>query len=121
MNILVDVNLSPQWIEVLQSHGFQAVHWSQVGPSNASDRVLFDWAREHDHVVFTHDLDFSAILAATGANGPSVIQIRTRDLMPDQVSELVINALRAYYSELKDGALISIDEARSRARILPLG
>ncbi len=28
--LLVDMNLSPQWIPVLQ-HGWPAVHWSDVG------------------------------------------------------------------------------------------
>jgi len=32
--------------------------------------------------VFTHDLDFGDILAATGAEAPSVIQVRTEDTTP---------------------------------------
>lgn len=35
------------------------------------------WTREHVYVVVTHDLDFSALLAATRAVGPSVIQLHT--------------------------------------------
>jgi len=34
-------------------------------------------------VLLTHDLDFGAILASSGANIPSVIQIRTEDLRPE--------------------------------------
>jgi predicted nuclease of predicted toxin-antitoxin system len=33
------------------------------------------WARAHGAIVFTHDLDFGAMLAATKANAPSVIHV----------------------------------------------
>ncbi len=41
-----------------------------------------EWAKTNSHIVFTHDLDFGAILAATNAIAPSVIQVRTQDVMP---------------------------------------
>ena len=78
------------------------------------------WAAEHGYVVFTHDLDFGAILAATGASGPSVIQVRTQDTLPDALGQVVIRALEEYAKLLEEGALISLDRQRSRARILPL-
>jgi predicted nuclease of predicted toxin-antitoxin system len=72
-------------------------------------------------VVFTHDLDFGIILAVTRAAGPSVIQIRTQDVLPDRQGKLLIAALRKYEAMLDAGALISLDERGARARILPLG
>jgi predicted nuclease of predicted toxin-antitoxin system len=36
-----------------------------VGPGNAPDSVLMQWAAERDYVVLTADLDFGAILADT--------------------------------------------------------
>ncbi len=78
------------------------------------------WAKQHGHVVFTHDLDFGSILALTQAEGPSVIQVRTQDVTPAAIGKLVISALRQFESELEKGALIVLDEARARARILPL-
>ncbi len=77
MKLLIDMNLSPEWVDELESHGWHAVHWSTVGVPAATDRMIMDWAREHGYVVFTHDLDFGAVLAATRAIGPSVIQVRT--------------------------------------------
>lgn len=35
MRILIDMNLSPDWVPVLIEGGFEAVHWSQVGEPNA--------------------------------------------------------------------------------------
>lgn len=40
------------------------------------------WARANDYIVFTHDLDFGAMLALTNAESPSVIQVRTQDVTP---------------------------------------
>jgi len=79
-----------------------------------------DWAKRRDYVVFTHDLDFSALLASTQASGPSIIQVRTDDILPNQQSKVVLRALRQFESELKDGAILSIDLDPSRVRYLPL-
>lgn len=46
-----------------------------------------NWAREREHVVFTHDLDFSAMLAATEAKGPSVLQVRSQDVLPRAIGQ----------------------------------
>jgi predicted nuclease of predicted toxin-antitoxin system len=43
---------------------------------NASDADIMAWAKARDWCVITNDLDFSAILAATHADGPSIVQIR---------------------------------------------
>lgn len=104
----------------LRQSGFEAVHWSTVGDARAADAALLAWAAEHRHVVFTHDLDFGAILAASGARTPSVIQIRTQDVTPEHLARLVVRALRQHERLLEQGALITVDEARSRVRILPL-
>jgi predicted nuclease of predicted toxin-antitoxin system len=82
MKILLDMNLSPSWVRFLAQEGFEAVHWSSVGASTASDAEIMQWARNQAHIVFTHDMDFSALLAATGAAGPSVSQVRAQNIMP---------------------------------------
>ena len=65
MKILIDMNLPPRWAKVFAAESWEALHWSQVGAINASDREIMTWARENGYLVFTHDLDFSALLAAT--------------------------------------------------------
>jgi predicted nuclease of predicted toxin-antitoxin system len=54
MKILVDMNLSPDWVAVLVEHGCEAAHWSTVGDPRADDLVIMEWARANEHVVFTH-------------------------------------------------------------------
>jgi predicted nuclease of predicted toxin-antitoxin system len=67
------------------------------------------WASERGHVVLTADLDFGAILAATQSTRPKAI------------GGAVVTALRQTQRELLEGALVSVDAARARLRILPLG
>ena len=49
-----------------------------------------------------------------------MIQVRTQDVTPAAIGKLVVNALRQFQPELEKGALIVLDEARARARVLPL-
>ncbi|MGD9893385.1 MAG: hypothetical protein AB7R89_08230 [Dehalococcoidia bacterium] len=39
------MNLSPAWESTLTSHGWPAVHWSNVGDGRATDRTIMDWAK----------------------------------------------------------------------------
>src|ERR1017187_9562413 len=120
MKLLVDMNLSPDWVAVLKEAGWEAVHWSKVGNPRAADSEIMAWAKQHGYIVFTHDLDFGSLLALAQAEGPSVIQVRTQDVTPASIEKLVANALRQFQPQLEKGALIVLEEARSRVRILPL-
>jgi len=121
VKILLDVNLSPSWAAFLVHAGVQAVHWTSVGSPAAPDRELMAWAREHGHVVFTNDLDFSALLALTRDSGPSVLQVRTQDLLPAAIGAVVLRVLRDHGAALEAGAILTVHESGSRVRILPLG
>ena len=120
MKLLVDMNLSPRWVERLAGHGFEAVHWSTIGAATAPDVEILAWANEHGFVVVTNDLDFSAILAASAQATPSVVQIRTQDLLSDEVVSTVVHAIESHRDHIQRGALLSIDEAATRVRMLPL-
>jgi predicted nuclease of predicted toxin-antitoxin system len=50
---------------------------------------------------------------------PSVIQVRTQNVLPEAIGSLVLKALRQFEEELQKGALVTIDPNRLRARILP--
>ena len=120
MKILIDMNLPPRWVQLFANAGWEALHWSKVGSPTASDWEIMVWARENGYIVFTHDLDFSALLATTQREGPSVIQIRTQNILPEGIGTLVITALKQYQRELEQGAIMTIDPHRARMRILPL-
>ncbi|MBE2225131.1 MAG: DUF5615 family PIN-like protein [Anaerolineae bacterium] len=120
MKFVIDMNLSPSWVEVLQAEGWEAVHWSTIGAVHAPDHEIMSWAKAQNAIVFTHDLDFGAILATTQADAPSVIQIRTQDISPTTAKDSFINAVVQYQEILESGALIIIDTHKLRAKILPL-
>jgi predicted nuclease of predicted toxin-antitoxin system len=120
MKLLVDMNLSPRWVSLLADAGMEAAHWSMLGARNAPDTEIMAFAKANGYVVLTHDLDFSAILAATHGDKPSVVQIRAEDVSPDVIGGLVIAALRQMSAELEEGALLTIDSNRTRLRLLPL-
>jgi predicted nuclease of predicted toxin-antitoxin system len=120
VKLLVDMNLSPSWVDRLARHGFEAIHWSTIGAGTAPDVEIMTWANEHHLVVITNDLDFSAILAAGAVTGPSVVQLRTQDLLSEGAVRIVARALEAHREDLERGALLSIDEGGTRVRMLPL-
>ena len=85
MKLLVDMNVSPRWVKLLRDAGFEASHWSDFVQATASDAEIMAFARTHEYVVLTHDLDFSSIVAATQGAKPSVVQIRAEDVSPEWV------------------------------------
>jgi predicted nuclease of predicted toxin-antitoxin system len=120
MKLLIDMNLSPEWVSALSGAGWEAIHWSHIGKPNAPDQEIFEYAKVNGYVIFTHDLDFGAILAATNAEYPSVIQVRVQDVAPEHLSDFIVPVLHKFEKILCQGALITIDANKSRARILPL-
>lgn len=120
IRLVLDMNLPPEWASVLAAQGWSAVHWPEVGDPQATDRTLMDWAVEYAHAVFTHDLDFGTILALTHARGPSDVQVRTQDILPDRMTPIVVAAIRQHEADLASGAIVTVDAARARVRILPI-
>ena len=114
------MNLSPDWVPLLQPHGWQAIHWSSVGDPRATDRAIMDWALANGYIVFTHDLDFGTLLALTHATGPSVLQLRGEDILPNHLEGIVIAALAQHSEDLAAGALVVVDLSKNRVRILPI-
>lgn len=120
IRLLVDMNLSPDWVAELGRHGFDAIHWSAIGDPRSSDQSIMAWARHNGYTVFTHDLDFGSIRALTHADGPSVLQVRGQNIFPQHLSALVIAALCRYEAELSTGAILIIEEMKCRVRVLPI-
>jgi predicted nuclease of predicted toxin-antitoxin system len=120
MKLVLDMNIPPAWAESFVSLGIDAVHWSSVGHARASDTEIMAWASTAGRVVVTHDLDFGAILAASQALGPSVVQIRFDNLLQDDAVARVFAAMTQVGADLASGALVTIDVSRTRIRILPL-
>lgn len=120
MKFLVDENMSRKWVRELRAYGFRADHWLEVGEKAAPDHVILEFARSHKAIVLTCDLDFGDILAASGSKTPSVLQLRPGKMRPEILISVVIAAIKKNSRLLQDGALLTVDLKKSRARALPL-
>lgn len=120
MRILIDCCLSREWVKVLQDNGYDAVHWKTIGPYDATDQEILEYAASEVYVVLTHDLDFGTLLATQALPRPSVVQIRSQSHLHEDVGKFVLEALARYSDELDAGAVLTIDYDRSRIRSLPL-
>ena len=119
MKILIDVNLSFRWADMLMHEGIEAVYWSTLGADNAPDTEIMAYALANGYTVLTKDLDFGDILAATHGIQPSIVQIRAVDAQPQSLIKRVVDAVTRLTAELEQGALVTIDMKKTRIHILP--
>jgi len=120
LKVVIDVNLSAVWAKYLHDRGHAALHWSQLGAHNASDRVIMGYAAENEAVILTGDMDFAEIHAFDNSVKPSIIQIGAKDLLPTTLGPLVIRALNIGAYDLKLGAVVTIKGTRMRIAKLPI-
>ena len=78
----------------LRRAGHDALHAREVGLQKEDDEVLFVRAVHEDRIIVSADTDFGAILAAN---------------------------LAALGEALEQGAVVVIEDARIRVRMLPIG
>lgn len=120
MKVVVDVNFPPSLATALSTAGLEAVHWTKLGEPTAPDVEILAWARREGWVVLTQDLDFPDILAATGADAPSVLLVREGDALAPRLVELVLAAFRQCAEALARGAIVVLDVRGRRVRVLPI-
>ena len=69
----------------------------------------------------THDLDYGHLLAFSGEAGPSVVTLRVRDTDPDALFRRLVESWSAIEGSLRNGAIVTIEDAAVRIRPLPIG
>ena len=114
------MNLPPRIAELLTTKGLEAIHWKFIGKMDAKDTELMSYARQHNLIVLTCDLDFTAILSTSKQSKPSVIQIRTQSFEIERLAEIIVIATVQNAEALNHGAILTIDTKRARLRLLPL-
>ena len=120
MKLLVDMNFGRGWTARLRALGLDASHWTQFGAPEAADDVIVAWARKRGFVVVTRDLDPARIVTMSGADSPSVIQIRHANTMLDALPERLVAATLRHAAELARGAILVLDARTGRVRVRPL-
>jgi len=119
MRLLIDMNLAPRWVQYCSKRNVEAIHWSSLGKPDAPDQEILEYASANGYIIFTHDLDFGFMLARSSNEAPSVIQSRTADLRPEALGDTLISMLEQFSGELEAGCLLTIQEDKTRVRMLP--
>ncbi len=120
LEFLANMNVSPITIDELRKLGWKIVRVSEVMDEKSKDMEILDYARAHNKVVITHDLDFSMLLAVSGHEKPSVINLRLENVQPRHVKKHIIEVVSELEKELSTGIVVSVDEISARYRNLPI-
>jgi predicted nuclease of predicted toxin-antitoxin system len=120
MRLLLDQGLPRSTVHHLDGAGVESAHVGEKRLATASDAEIIDFARQGGWIVVTLDADFHALLALSGATGPSVIRIRIEGQRAQGLATLLVNVLKVCEDDLAEGAMISVTENGARIRRLPL-
>jgi predicted nuclease of predicted toxin-antitoxin system len=120
VKFLAYMGISPKTVAFLHGLGYDAVHLHDQGLGRLLDPGILDKARREGRVLLTHDLDFGELVAASGANLPSVVTFRLRSMHPDRVNSYLQALISHHQDALEQGAIVSVTEGRVRVRLLPL-
>ncbi len=120
MKFLADMGSSPGTVAHLKTKGFDAIHLIEQNLHRMSDRDILAKARSEQRTVLTHDLDFGDLMAASGAQLPSVVIFRLSDMTAVNVNHYVDILIQEHSKALKSGAILSVSERRIRVRSLPI-
>ena len=63
---------------------------------------------------------FSVLLAKSQSKNPSVVLLRTNDLLSDEIYNHVIYSIRKNTEFLREGAIVTVDLISCRVRTLPI-
>jgi predicted nuclease of predicted toxin-antitoxin system len=86
--------------------------------SASGDTDILEHARTVGLIVATLDADFHAILAVSGASGPSVIRIRMEGLKGPAIARIIRKVLAEFEAELVVGAMITVKEQKTTCHML---
>jgi len=121
MQFVLDQGVPRDAAALLRSLGHDCIHVGEIGMSKAADEEILAFSLGRNAVVVTLDADFHAILAVSGAQGPSVIRMRLQGLGGPEVVEVVRNVLARFEAELKGGSLITVKARKTTCHRLPVG
>jgi predicted nuclease of predicted toxin-antitoxin system len=86
--LLFDQNLSPRLVTRLADVFPNSVHVEALGLGTASDKVVWQFAREHDYIIVSKDVDFSELGLLYGFP-PKVIWIRRGNCSTQDIENLL--------------------------------
>lgn len=118
MRFLVDANLPRSLADVARTAGDEAIHVRDVGLGDATDETIAAYARAHDLLLVTRDLDFADVRAYPPAGGPGIVVLR---LPEDAVASAIVALFGRLLAQRKiverlSGRLAVVERDRVRVR-----
>ena len=92
--LLFDHNLSPRLVKRLADVYPNSVHVSTLGLSEADDRTVWEYARQHDCMIVTKDVNFGELLLVYGYP-PKILWIRRGNCSTSDIEALLRDGLEA--------------------------
>ena len=86
--LLFDHNLSPKLVSRLANIYPGSAHVSYFGLDRVSDKEVWEYAREHDHVIVTKDADFGDFSVIWGIP-PQIIWIRRGNCSTNDIESIL--------------------------------
>ena len=120
-------HMAPGWLakdgatsQRLNEQGRDAIRSNEILPGKASDREIIAYAAAEGRVVLTQDLDFSDIIARSGAAQPSLITLRLADSRVANVNRILDSMLPSLENDVATGIIATVEDGRVRIRQLPV-
>jgi predicted nuclease of predicted toxin-antitoxin system len=107
VKLLFDHNLSPRLLAQLSHLYPDSTHVYLLGLDQASDQVIWEYARLSDFIVVTKDADYSDLSMLSGYP-PKVIWIRRGNCETREIASLLrshYEAIKALYEDAATGIL----------------
>jgi predicted nuclease of predicted toxin-antitoxin system len=120
MKFLADMGISSLSVGWLRDQGHDALHAREAAMQRAPDEDFLEKARNEDRVLLTLDLDFGYLMAISGERLPSIIIFRLGNKTAEYINARLEDVLACCADRLREGAIISVEEAAIRIRQLPI-
>ena len=110
MRWLLDQGLPRSAAALLREKGIDATHVGEISMAQSKDI----------EILVTLDADFHALLAISGASGPSVIRVREEGLKGPAICQLILRLHDQFKDSLEKGCVLTATSTQARLRLLPI-
>jgi predicted nuclease of predicted toxin-antitoxin system len=113
MKLLFDQNLAPSLVGHLRDLFPGSEHVSQCGLGNASDIVMWEYARDNDFTIVSKDADFVELSTLHGAP-PKVVWLRLGNCVTQDIHKAIRSNSIAISELLRDRERVVLALFRKR-------